>query len=229
MVVDPISPSRFRSALSLNSTFSTLRSALNVDDSFIKNISASFAPDETPAGDEPFDPALNVDNPALGVLGNAFNGSRLSGIPLHISGGSVTFRTESGTEKHVAAPFQSVSVRKSSENNLTVFNETTGEAIRLEKGEALEVTGDGQAELVARDGDKLRLESGEAVTLTEKDGVLKLNVSTFRNTLELSEKSEPLGVTGNSGTSITLFTDPNNSLQFNAGQEARLVPLPTVI
>lgn len=218
MVIEPINLSTFRTNFSLNSTVRNLGGRLNVDDNFLDDIASAFASEESPADDDLFDPALEVDNPALGRLGNAFNGDRSDGIPLDVSGGTVTLEPGTGSERLNIEPFHSVSVRETSENSLTVLNETTGEALRLERGESLQVRGDGQAELVAGDGSTLRLESGEALTVKERDGSLKLEEQTFRNELTLNGGAEPLAAIGESGSEIAIYTGPNESIRFQSGQ-----------
>jgi hypothetical protein len=222
LVIESINPSVFQQRVSVDPAFRSLRNQLNLETDFIDDMSAAFAKGQYPAADDPFDLALEVGGSGLGVLDNTLTGQSDTGLPVNISGDSVTFTTENGVEKLRATPFHDVSVRRSSENTLTVFNETTNEAFRLEKGEALEVTGDGQIELTTGDNRSLRLEPGEAATLVEKNDSLQLDEEIYRNTITLTNESKTLRILGESGDRITLFTGPNDSLEFNTGTDGSI-------
>lgn len=218
MVTGPIQLDTFQQSFSLNSNFRQLRTRVGADGSFIEDISAAYARGESPVDRELFDPGFNVDSPGLGILTNSITGERSAGMPLSVSEGSVTLGTQNGTEKLRISPFHDVTVRENSENSLTVFNQTTDQALRLEKGQSLTVTGQGQVEMFSGTGETLRLESGEAASLVKQDETLKLRESTFRGTFALQDGVQPLGVAGESGSSITLFTGASESLTFASDQ-----------
>ena len=218
MVVEPISPSSFQAATSLNPPYRNYRDALSLDTDFLEEISAAYTRAESPASSDFFDLELSPDGFSGAVLEGSLAGDVPASREVTVSEGTVTFSSSSGSGELVAAPFHDVRMQRNDENTITVINRTTDRAVRLEEGESLTISGDGQAELDAGDDRSLRLEAGQSVALSVQDDSLRLKRTTFRDSIDLSQGPRPVTARGETGSEITLYTGPNETLRFEAGE-----------
>jgi hypothetical protein len=128
-------------------------------------------------------------------------------------------------------PEDSAVVFEQGEQAAIIQNRTTGEALTLEEGSTLEVSGEGQVEFLGNEtttGDlfgefeRVRLEDGERAELRRTTEGLQFDEVNFSEEATVGETPTDLTVTGDTGDTLALSGDGGEEISFSPGDDAVL-------